>query len=291
MSFFFRRLVAFLVVGVASLFEYDMAQGAAIDVNQVFNYTSTTLGAASANWSALVWDSSPPDPGWPNGAGVTVGLDLNALPRTLTMDQDVTLKQMQFYKADATTLTGGTITWDSGEAGMQCELGRNRSLMTNYSAGRIFTINTTFILDSDLRVMNWGEDAGTRPTSYDSDTSGSGKLILRIVPWLASNTCTLNIGGTLANAHTGGTTLTMTAAIMTANVKKADAFGTGVVTLNGAGAVNLDLKFFYPVGVKESPWKAIGPVVSMDADRPLAGKHTPRITLGGGARGGMCKAS
>lgn len=46
-----------------------------------------------------------------------------------------------------------------------------------------------------------------------------------------------------------------------------------------------DRKFFYPVGDKESPWKAIGEgKVQMDSRDPFVGKHTPVIDAGSGIR-------
>jgi alpha-N-arabinofuranosidase len=44
-----------------------------------------------------------------------------------------------------------------------------------------------------------------------------------------------------------------------------------------------DRKFFDPVGVKQSPWKAIGPAaqVTMDRDKPFVGAHMPKIALPG----------
>src|SRR5512139_3205768 len=50
-----------------------------------------------------------------------------------------------------------------------------------------------------------------------------------------------------------------------------------------------DRKFYYEVGIKESPWKAIGDPasVTMNKDRPFVGAQTPDIRLAGGARGGI----
>ncbi|MCS7237752.1 MAG: hypothetical protein NZ899_05710 [Thermoguttaceae bacterium] len=46
-----------------------------------------------------------------------------------------------------------------------------------------------------------------------------------------------------------------------------------------------DRKFFYPVGQKESPWKAIGEAkVQMDRQDPFVGEHTPVIEAGSGIR-------
>jgi alpha-L-arabinofuranosidase len=44
-----------------------------------------------------------------------------------------------------------------------------------------------------------------------------------------------------------------------------------------------DRKFYYSIGDRESPWKAMGNplAVGMDTDRPFAGKHAPRLTLSG----------
>jgi autotransporter-associated beta strand protein len=217
------------------------AGAVAIDVNQTFDYTSTTAAATTLiNWSALTWNGTPT---W--GAGVTAGIPNGAsttsLARTYNIDvADLTLKQLQFYNADAIVLQGGVITWDAGAAGVQAELGRNRHTMTTIAAGRNFTISTPFVLNSNLRVTNWVED---RITTYNSTTSGNGKLTLRLVPW-GAGTSTLNIGGTAANTHTGGTTLTMTGAKMTATVNKSDAFGTGVLTLDGGGEITLNLNNF-----------------------------------------------
>ena len=50
-----------------------------------------------------------------------------------------------------------------------------------------------------------------------------------------------------------------------------------------------DRKFFFPVGGKESPWKAIGDAgtVVMAEQDAFVGKHTPRLTLAGNAPGGI----
>ena len=43
-----------------------------------------------------------------------------------------------------------------------------------------------------------------------------------------------------------------------------------------------DRKFFYAVGAKESPWKAIdGATVTMVRENAFVGQHTPRIALAG----------
>lgn len=48
-----------------------------------------------------------------------------------------------------------------------------------------------------------------------------------------------------------------------------------------------DRKFFYAVGTKESPWKAIGPAdaVAMSAQQPFVGRHTPQVALAEEPRG------
>jgi len=214
---------------------------------QTFDFTTTSLGVSNADWSALVWS---PD-GSPNGAGVTVGLDLNAAARTLTIDQNVTLGGMRFYNADATTLQSGQITWDTGQTGVVAELGRNRGLLTSIVAGRGFTISTSFVLTSDLRVTNWTEGNGStaRGINYNSTTSGAGKLTLRLIPWASGNTVNLVFGGSTANTHAGGTTIvgdintqTGTAAVRLATtISKNDAFGTGVLAIEGSTPVDLDL--------------------------------------------------
>ena len=50
-----------------------------------------------------------------------------------------------------------------------------------------------------------------------------------------------------------------------------------------------DRKFFWPVGLGESPWKAIGDAagVAMDTVKPFTGGHTPRVTLSGKGPGGL----
>ena len=47
-----------------------------------------------------------------------------------------------------------------------------------------------------------------------------------------------------------------------------------------------DRKFYYPVGVKESPWKAIG-TVTMSGKDPFVGKQDPVVTLPGGTPAGI----
>ncbi|MCG3126998.1 MAG: hypothetical protein CHACPFDD_01854 [Phycisphaerae bacterium] len=53
-----------------------------------------------------------------------------------------------------------------------------------------------------------------------------------------------------------------------------------------------DRKFFHPVGDADSPWKAFGAgnVVSMASERAFVGKHSPRVTLAGGAPAGIQQA-
>ncbi len=52
-----------------------------------------------------------------------------------------------------------------------------------------------------------------------------------------------------------------------------------------------DRKFFYPVGDKESPWKAIGGAsVAMDRENPFVGQHTPRVVAAAGQEGGLAQA-
>jgi alpha-N-arabinofuranosidase len=51
-----------------------------------------------------------------------------------------------------------------------------------------------------------------------------------------------------------------------------------------------DRKFFYPVGHKESPWKAVGEAdrVRMDKEQPFVGEHSPRLTAPAGiVQGGL----
>jgi autotransporter-associated beta strand protein len=215
------------------------AGAVAIDVNQIFDHTATNAAATTTiNWSDLTWDTTPT---WAAGvtAGIPNGSGTSSLARTYVVNvADITLKQLQLFNQDATTLQGGTITWDSNEEGVSAELGRNRHTMGNIAAGRNFTTSTTFVLDSDLRVTNWVE---TRTTTYNSNTSGDGKLTLRIVPWATNNVCAMNLGGTAANTHLGGTTLVMPAATMNTTINKDGAFGTGVLTLEGNGIINLNL--------------------------------------------------
>lgn len=211
----------------------------AIDVNRIFDHTATNAAATGTiNWSDLTWDSTPT---WAAGvtAGIPNGSGNTSLARTYEVNvANITLKQLQLFNQDATTLQGGTITWDSDEEGVSAELGRNRHTMGNIAAGRNFTISTAFVLDSDLRVTNWAEN---RTTTYNSNTSGDGKLTLRIVPWATNNGCAMNLGGTAANTHLGGTTLVMPAATMNTTINKDGAFGTGVLTLDGNGIINLNL--------------------------------------------------
>ena len=52
-----------------------------------------------------------------------------------------------------------------------------------------------------------------------------------------------------------------------------------------------DRKFCYPVGDRESPWKALGDASSltMDANQPFVGKHTPALKLSGDKPTGLCQ--
>lgn len=43
-----------------------------------------------------------------------------------------------------------------------------------------------------------------------------------------------------------------------------------------------DRKFYYDVGAKDSPWKAVGGAVAMEKTDPFVGSHTPRVTAPGG---------
>ena len=53
-----------------------------------------------------------------------------------------------------------------------------------------------------------------------------------------------------------------------------------------------DRKFFYPVGHKESPWKAVGPAdaVSMVREGAFVGEQTPKVTLAAGEVHGIAHA-
>ena len=50
-----------------------------------------------------------------------------------------------------------------------------------------------------------------------------------------------------------------------------------------------DRKFFFAVGAKESPWKALGPgdAVTMVRQDAFVGEHTPRVALNGEAERGI----
>ncbi len=52
-----------------------------------------------------------------------------------------------------------------------------------------------------------------------------------------------------------------------------------------------DRKFFWPIGEKESPWKAVGDagLVEMDKTKPFTGEHSPRVTLSGRGPGGIAQ--
>lgn len=52
-----------------------------------------------------------------------------------------------------------------------------------------------------------------------------------------------------------------------------------------------DRKFFYAVGDKESPWKAVGDAkVVMDREKPFVGEHSPQLTPRPGTRGGIAQS-
>lgn len=231
-------VLAATLLAFAILVQGSQVQAASIDTGTSWDTMCTTPAANTAiNWSALTWSGSAPS------STVTAGIDNNALARTYTVDTSIVLKQLQFTNCDAITLGGSggnTITWNSGTPGVRCELGRNRGPATNYSAGRIFTINDTlaFVLENDLRVTNWVE--GTRATTYNATTSGPGELWLRHVLWLSTSN-TLNLGGSSANTHTGGTRIT-TNNTTNMTVNKNEAFGTGVLTLGTDAGGNADVR-------------------------------------------------
>lgn len=225
----------------------NVSYAAPIDVNRAFDYTATNTPIATViNWSSLTWAPSSPTFAAGVTAGIPNGVTTTSTVRILNLDGDVTLKQIQFYNSDATVFSsdnGSKITWDSGVVGVQCDLGRNRHAMTNYAAGRSFTVSPDFVLNSDLRVTNWAESnaSGSRITTINSTVSGAGKLTLRVLPWTAGGLCPLVIGGSTANTHLGGTTLVVSSATVPVTVNKPDAFGTGLLTLDGNGIINANL--------------------------------------------------
>ncbi len=236
-----RWVTRALIVAVVAMLGAQQEYAAGVDVPTDFDHTATT-DSTPITWSDLVWD-----PVGPPADSKQLGVDGGTEARTYNVDTNITVAQIQFYNHDLTTLdsTDGTITWDiTGTEMSRAQLGRNRGTLTNVLAGRAFTVSAPMVLNSDLRISNWVE--GDRPTTVDSTISGTGHLIIRTVPWLTSDLPVINIGGTAANTHSGGTQIRIDTAVgddgATVNVNKNDAFGTGEVwfqTSGRFGTINL----------------------------------------------------
>jgi autotransporter-associated beta strand protein len=277
--------------------------GTTVNLARIGGSEYSVTFAANIDWSALTWTPA----GFP-----AVG-DKAILTRTggnLTVDQAVIIAHLDWI-SDASTIssgTGGSITFDTAD-GTTSIIRIGRGSATGSSSGRAWLFDTAIVLNNDLR-FDWynPEKRGPRLGSVISDGSNGPKnLTIRYGPngvnggGTADHRFDLGIAGGAANTHSGGTTISTatTTPVLIANLRKANALGSGILTL-GSNTNNLTVQCNgnnqTVRGVVSSTTASIASNVAntlfaiqpMDGDTHIfAGKLTgPNVALVVGAGGG-----
>ena len=206
-------------------------------------------GTGTFAWSSQPW--SPSVPGSSAGDSVNMVIQAGAVSSgsvNWTLGGPITLKSLSYAEANAydarigTDPTKQTITFDSGQSAVAATLLTSRT--NNLNMLRFF-LDANAVLNSDLEVTHTRLNTGSGRTvgGLTGVLSGPGELTVGFVSPSATPTSTTiyEIGATggAANTHSGGTQINGFNSAMVFRAQKADAFGTGVLTI-GTATVNMN---------------------------------------------------